>query len=349
MANITINGANYNDVPRLDVPSQSGDVSSFYEVSGTLSVTENGLFDVKDKEKVDVNVAGGAGGLSMDDVVSGSCFNEKDIIFRGAGVDRSYSLACTEIKSFTAPQCRYLADHAFYSSKLTNFTAPELFDVGLNAFEKCEHLSSVDMPKCENLRDSSFTQSGIVKADFPEVTSLGDSVFTSCHNLISASFPKVTSIPTSCFNTCENLEKISIPLCHSIGSSALAYINKLKEVSCPVGYVEGFAFYSDSELEKVDFNPTDDSLTSIGYSAFSYCSKLKILALRSEKVWALSDSSCFQGTLIESGTGFIYVPKSQIEQYKVATNWTVYADQFRALEDYTVDGTITGELDSTKI
>lgn len=350
MANITINGANYNDVPRLDVPSQSGDVSSFYEVSGTLSVTENGLFDVKGKEKVDVNVAGSAGGLSLDDFISGNYFDGKNIIFRGTGIDREYALACTNINSFTAPQCRYLANLAFYKSSLTSFTAPEVFNIGTNVFEQCANLSHVDLPKCETLGMASFMQSGIVRADFPEVTTLNDYVFYSCNSLISANFPKVKSIPNNCFNTCENLETINIPLCYSIGDNALAYIYKLKEVSFPVCNVGVSAFYNDYGLEKVDFNPTTTyNYMPIGYSAFNNCNKLKILALRNENVWSLSDSSCFQGTLIESGTGFIYVPKSQIEQYKVTTNWTVYADQFRALEDYTVDGTITGELDLTKI
>ena len=54
------------------------------------------------------------------------------------------------------------------------------------------------------------------------------------------------------------------------------------------------------------------------------------------------------------GSGFnvpayIYVPRALVEDYKVATNWSAYADQFRALEDYTVDGTISGDLDETKI
>ena len=116
MANIRINGANYNDVPRLDVPSQSGDVSSFYEVSGTLSVTDNGLFDVKDKEKVDVNVADSAGDVNIDDVISGNYFIDKNIIFRGTGISRGYALAGTNINSFTALQCQYLTNYCFYSS-----------------------------------------------------------------------------------------------------------------------------------------------------------------------------------------------------------------------------------------
>lgn len=38
-----------------------------------------------------------------------------------------------------------------------------------------------------------------------------------------------------------------------------------------------------------------------------------------------------------------------VDSYKAATNWSTYADQIRALEDYTVDGTTTGALDETKI
>lgn len=38
-----------------------------------------------------------------------------------------------------------------------------------------------------------------------------------------------------------------------------------------------------------------------------------------------------------------------VDTYKADTNWSTYAAQFRALEDYTVDGTITGELDESKI
>jgi hypothetical protein len=67
-----------------------------------------------------------------------------------------------------------------------------------------------------------------------------------------------------------------------------------------------------------------------------------IVTLSSSKVFDTSDG-------IGAGTGYIYVPTALIEEYKSATNWSTYATQFRALEDYTVDGTFTGELDETKI
>lgn len=91
-------------------------------------------------------------------------------------------------------------------------------------------------------------------------------------------------------------------------------------------------------------------VTSIGTSAFYSCVKLNALILRIlDSICRLSNVNAFAGTPIASGTGYIYVPSALIEDYKVATNWSTFAAQFRALEDYTVDGTTTGELDPTKI
>jgi hypothetical protein len=37
-----------------------------------------------------------------------------------------------------------------------------------------------------------------------------------------------------------------------------------------------------------------------------------------------------------------------IDTLSSATNWSAFATQFRALEDYTKDGTTTGEFDDEK-
>ena len=105
-----------------------------------------------------------------------------------------------------------------------------------------------------------------------------------------------------------------------------------------------YAFNSCRVLTKVDF----PAVTSIGGYAFYSCA-LTTVILRNETVCSLSSSDAFSSTPIKSGTGYIYVPRALLEDYKAATNWSNFAAQFRALEDYTVDGTITGELDTTKI
>ena len=56
--------------------------------------------------------------------------------------------------------------------------------------------------------------------------------------------------------------------------------------------------------------------------------------LNTETVCVLVDKSAFQETLIESGNGYIYVPDKLIEQYKTATNWSVFANQIKPLSEY---------------
>ena len=108
--------------------------------------------------------------------------------------------------------------------------------------------------------------------------------------------------------------------------------------------IGSYAFYSCSELTTANFPVA----TSIESYAFQSCSGLKSLLLRNNKVCTLSNTNAFTSTPISSGTGYIYVPSALIEQYKTANNWSTYASQFRALEDYTVDGTVTGGLDPAK-
>ena len=90
------------------------------------------------------------------------------------------------------------------------------------------------------------------------------------------------------------------------------------------------------------------SINNIGYGAFSGCSNLTAFIIRGGNVPTLN-SNVFDNTPIASGSGYIYVPASMVSAYQAATNWSTYASQIRALEDYTVDGTVTGELDPTKI
>lgn len=90
------------------------------------------------------------------------------------------------------------------------------------------------------------------------------------------------------------------------------------------------SFYNCTKLEKIDF----DVLEEINDADFYQCSALTAVIIRSPAVCALSTSNAFKETPIASGTGYIYVPAALVDEYKAATNWTVYADQIRAIEAY---------------
>lgn len=94
--------------------------------------------------------------------------------------------------------------------------------------------------------------------------------------------------------------------------------------------IGNYAFFSCSKLTTADFS----AATSIGGYAFYSCSKLTALILRSATMATLSNTNAFSSTPIASGTGYIYVPAALVDSYKAASNWSTYANQIRAIEDY---------------
>lgn len=185
----------------------------------------------------------------------------------------------------------------------------------------------------------------------PLNTFSGDKFLTKC------SFPNVVEVGTDCFSRCSKLAEINFPKLKTSYGSSFAETN-LKTVCLPsLSVVVGDMFNRCYVLEVADFLVAKQL---IAYG-FNRCYSLKQVILRAQSVATLANVNCFDYCYHLHGTvdasynpngdkdGYIYVPLALVEQYKVATNWTTFADRFRALESYTVDGTITGELDESKI
>lgn len=100
------------------------------------------------------------------------------------------------------------------------------------------------------------------------------------------------------------------------------------------------AFSACTALTMVDV----PNVTSIAENAFNGCSALIALILRGATVCTMSSANALTNSAIANGTGYICVPSALVDSYKSATNFSTYADQFKAIEDCTVDGTTTGEL-----
>lgn len=194
-------------------------------------------------------------------------------------------------------------------------------------------------------------EDGLIKRSLTEytnarVTSIGACAFYSNTKIVSVSFPKVTGIGNEAFRACSKLTGIDIPAATSIGTHTFRANTAMTAVVFPVvTSIGGYAFRENTALTTADFGKSPSIATYVFYG----CSNLTALILRGSTVATLSSTNALSGTKIASGTGYIYVPSALVDGYKAATNWSNYAAKFRVLEDYTVDGTITGELDETKI
>lgn len=176
-------------------------------------------------------------------------------------------------------------------------------------------------------------------------TSIGSYAFYGCTNLTTINFPKATSMDQYSFQGCTNLTAVNMPVTTTSGLGGFYGCTGLTTVKLPVATTLGTnSFRGCKKLTTADF----PLVTNIGTYAFQDCTNITALIIRSNTVCSLS-SNALKNTPIESSTGYIYVPATLVDRYKTNASWSKYANQFRALEDYTVDGTIDGELDETKI
>lgn len=134
------------------------------------------------------------------------------------------------------------------------------------------------------------------------------------------------------FAYCTSLQSISCPNVAEISQEAFEWCSSLTEVNFPSVTAVQTAVFQDCEgLVKADFG----SVTNFSSAVFRRADKLETLIIRTPtQIATAASTTILANTKIASGTGYIYVPQSLLEQYKVATNWATYANQFRAIEDY---------------
>ncbi len=213
--------------------------------------------------------------------------------------------------------------YSFYNDVgITSVDAPNVTTIGTYAFYNIANITSINAPNVTTIGNYAFTAPKVAQLNFPLLTSIGSNCFTNCPSITSVNLPELGAVGASCLGYL-GVTNLILPKAKSIGNSALTNSKTLAYVDLPV-------------------------CTSIVNYGLRNNSKLETLILRSETMCTLSNYA-LNSTKIANKTGYVYVPSAVIESYKVATNWSKMATQFRALEEYTIDGTINGELDESKI
>lgn len=165
-----------------------------------------------------------------------------------------------------------------------------------------------------------------------DITVIGYHALDNCDKLVSASFPNVTTVSGYGFQNCSSLKNVFMPKVQGVNGYGFYGCTSLEIVDFPsIRSIGNYAFRKCAALTKIDLYQT----YSINLYAFYECTNLEAIILRkADKPCTLAAVNVFQYTKIADGTGYIYVPANLVEQYKSATNWSTYANQIRAIEDY---------------
>lgn len=165
-----------------------------------------------------------------------------------------------------------------------------------------------------------------------EITKVRDYALIGRKSLIAIDLPKCTNVGEWAFSSCTSLENVDLPECVDVGDYSFAYCEKLQNVNIPkCTIINGYAFQLCKSLKKIDLNV----VKRISDGAFWNCKLLEcVKILNTETVCVLTSKYALEGTKIKSGNGYIYVPDKLVQQYKTATNWSVFANQIKPLSEY---------------
>ena len=219
------------------------------------------------------------------------------------------------------------------SGNIQEFEDENIINIKQYLFSDCYKLTKVNLPKCVNVGYSAFDSCfALSNVNLPECVNVGPNAFVQCEKLKQFNAPKVTQIENDGLMRCTSLLSVELPECTTVGNAAFEYCTALSNVNIPKCIKLGeFAFGSCKSLESIEL----PECIIISLRAFEYCTALTAVILRSPTVCRLKNSDAFLGTPIKSGNGYIYVPDELVNDYKKATNWSVFANQIKPLSEYT--------------
>lgn len=224
------------------------------------------------------------------------------------------------IKQFTSDKIL----KSYIAGTLTSYSNDRITKVGDYAFYNCSKLVDVYFPNVVEVGGYAFQGSKITEVtseNFPNLTTLNQHSFRSCGSLTYVNLPKVEVITGYAFNTSSYIKEAQFDNATSTGNRAFVTNSRLEKVILPkMQSIYGLTFYQCYSLKAVILG-SDTLCSLLNVDAFNQCYHIL---------------GTVNSTWNKNGDkdGYIYVPRALIEDYKVATNWATYAEQFRAIEDY---------------
>lgn len=305
--------------------------------------------------------AGTVGAMTLDDMSAAV-----DGLATGGGGDLDGFVAAGPEGSFRteAADVRHYA--FFLCTSMTRAELPNVTTLGDGVFTGCTSLTEVSLPMLERFTGDPFkkltydydgrtyllaAQPPIAELDLPSLTTaryplkmppsierlrLANMVEANS-NYSNACFADFRTAGISSSSLALSMPRLRAILGGDVTSRSFLYaipatVTGLRIHLPLLEEISGYAIYSCPAITSL-YLP---SLASVGSGAFYGCSGLETLVLPGQVVCSLACNPllAFAGTPIASGSGYVYVPASLVAQYQAAANWSAYASQIRAIEDW---------------
>lgn len=115
------------------------------------------------------------------------------------------------------------------------------------------------------------------------------------------------------------------------GLGSIGFYNT-KVVLLDQSFSRPYAYAYSTNLKIVEFVYQD--FIYLAHHLFYGCDQLTTIIIRGENSVSRGGEGMFDETPIANGSGYIYVPDSLVEDYKVENYWSTYASQIKPLSEY---------------
>lgn len=207
---------------------------------------------------------------------------------------------CVSLTEFDFTPFTSIGEWAFSNVGLTEVDAPNVTEIGYQAFEACDYLETVNLPNLTSLGNFAFEHCTALKnVNIPKVTNISRYAFSNCTALESFDFSNVIQIGNNAFNS-SGITSANLPRATKIDYRAFQNCKKLESVKCGeyLATIRYNAFDSCTALTEFEFS---QALKTIEEYAFRNCEKLDVGPLPS------SVSTLGVGAFQNSGVTSVYV------------------------------------------
>lgn len=286
--------------------------------SGTLDISENGVYDVYSYASASVDVHPSAslsetyisngnynitgefnGGVITVDVPAPQFVTETLNVSAngtynpGEGID-GYSQVVVDVpQSVIGYTEKEITEQTFTITNLSNSASY----VANQAFKDKKDLQTVYLPNCIEVRSSAFQNCTSLSSIYlPNCVSIGSSAFQST-GITSVDLQNCINIGSNTFQSCKSLQIVNLPIISSIESGAFKNCTSLINVSLPeCKSIGGYAFFSCSLLQNIDL-PKCETLNEY---VFNGCYQLSSVSLPNcTHIYGYAFSNCSSLTSVD--------------------------------------------------